>query len=698
MQRALLETFLRDFSVVHFVRWYYTPMALGFTEGLSAEVTVYDCMDELTAFKDAPLMLKQREQALLIESDVVFTGGMSLYELKRRQHANVHAFPSSIDVAHFSAASTGGNDPFDQADIPHPRAGFFGVLDERFDHALMAATAQLCPAMHFIFIGPTVKIDPSTLPVADNIHYLGSKKYQELPAYIAGWDVALLPFALNDSTRYISPTKTPEYLAAGKPVVSTSIRDVVSGYGRDNLVAIADSPQEFANALQNALVPRSETWKKAVTQKLASSSWDATWHGMWEEVERVRSRSRLRSEAVLEPREYRQAAPPRPARLERFDYLVAGAGLAGAVLAERLAHGMGKRVLIVDKREHVGGNTYDTYDAAGILIHKYGPHIFHTNSTEVVQYLSRFTEWRHYEHRVLASVDGMLVPIPINLDTINRLYGQSFDAAGMHAFLASRVIVPSKIRTSEDIVVSRVGQELYEKFFRGYTRKQWGLDPSELDASVAGRIPVRFDHDGRYFTDSFQAMPRDGFTRMFERILDSKNITVRTGVEYEEVAKMYPGVKTVFTGPVDEFFGHRFGPLPYRSLEFRHETYDQERHQSAAVVNYPNEHPYTRITEFKYLTGQVAPKTSVVYEYPRVLGDPYYPIPRPENALLYAKYRDLAERQNDVHFVGRLATYKYYNMDQVVAQALSTYRKIAGAGTNPIATDSAQVSLVGASV
>jgi UDP-galactopyranose mutase len=246
----------------------------------------------------------------------------------------------------------------------------------------------------------------------------------------------------------------------------------------------------------------------------------------------------------------------------------------------------------------------------------------------------------------------------------------------MQSFLAARAETNRTIRTSEDIVLSRVGRELYEKFFRNYTRKQWGLDPSELDSSVAGRIPVRFDRDDRYFTDTFQAMPLEGFTRMFERMLDSDNITIKTSVEFADIARTYPGTKTIYTGPVDEYFGFRYGPLPYRSLEFKHETYDQDRFQPAAVVNYPNDHEYTRVTEFKYLTGQQSRKTSVVYEYPRAEGDPYYPIPRPENAALYARYKELADRRADVHFVGRLATYKYYNMDQVVAQALVTYRKI----------------------
>ncbi len=697
MQRILLQEFLAKFAVRDYVRWYYTPMALGFTDRLNPLATVYDCMDELSGFLHAPRELAGREQQLFAEADVVFTGGMSLYEAKRKQHGNVHAFPSSIDVAHFASVATVIEDPADQRAIAHPRAGFFGVLDERFDAALVKEVAALRPAMQFVFIGPVVKIDSATLPSGPNVHYLGGKSYAELPQYLAGWDVAMLPFALNESTRFISPTKTPEYLAAGKPVVSTPIHDVVSEYGRAGLVAIAGTAQEFAEALDRALEPAVAGWRESVAAKLAQGSWDRTWSAMWKLVQRAMNRTRagsaeIRQEAVAQFRLSPVSVRIKPVRAESYDYIIAGAGLAGGVLAERLANGMGKRVLILDKRDHIAGNTYDFHDEAGILIHKYGPHIFHTNSTEVVQYLSKFTEWRSYEHRVLASVDGKLLPIPINLDTINRMYDLNLDAAGMQQFLSSRVEVAASIRTSEEICVSRIGRELYEKFFRSYTRKQWGLDPSELDASVAGRIPVRYDRDDRYFTDSFQAMPLDGYTRMFERMLDARSITIRTGVNYAEIAKLYPGAKTIFTGPVDEFFDYRFGPLPYRSLEFKHQSFDREWYQPVAVVNYPNDHAYTRVTEFKYLTGQQSAKTSVVFEYPRAEGDPYYPIPRPENAALYARYKELADRQENVQFVGRLATYRYYNMDQVVAQALVTYRKLREAEAPLVTPDAGSVS------
>ncbi|MCC2548368.1 UDP-galactopyranose mutase [Hymenobacter sp. BT175] len=359
-----------------------------------------------------------------------------------------------------------------------------------------------------------------------------------------------------------------------------------------------------------------------------------------------------------------------------FDYLIVGAGFAGSVLAERLATRSNKKVLILDKRNHIAGNAYDHYNEEGILVHKYGPHIFHTNSKDVFEYLSNFTDWRPYEHRVLASVDGQLVPMPINLDTINKLYGLSLNSFEVEQFLESLAEEVPVIKTSEDVVVSKVGRELYEKFFKNYTRKQWGMDPSELDKSVTSRVPTRTNRDDRYFTDTYQAMPLHGYTRMFERMLDHPNIKVMLNTDYHDIIDIIPFKEIIFTGPVDEYFDFKFGKLPYRSLEFKHETLNTENFLAAPVVNYPNEHLYTRITEFKALTGQKHPKTSVVYEYPKAEGDPYYPIPRLENAELYNKYKKLADETPNVHFVGRLATYKYYNMDQVVAQALTLYKKL----------------------
>jgi UDP-galactopyranose mutase len=358
--------------------------------------------------------------------------------------------------------------------------------------------------------------------------------------------------------------------------------------------------------------------------------------------------------------------------------MVVGAGFAGAVVAERLASA-GLKVVVVEKRSHVGGNAFDHHDAAGLLVHRYGPHIFHTNSQDVYEYLSRFTEWRPYQHRVKAWVDGRLVPIPINLDTINALYGTSFTSFEMERFLAERAEPRAEIKTSEDVIVAKVGRELYDKFFKHYTRKQWGLDPSELDAAVTARVPVRTNRDDRYFTDRFQAMPLHGYTRMFERMLAHPNVKLLLATDHREAEQFVPFRELVYTGPIDEYFEFAFGKLPYRSLEFRHETHPVARFQEAPVVNYPNENAYTRVTEFKWLTGQEHDRTSIVFEYPRDDGDPYYPVPRPQNQELYRKYERLAATTPGVHFAGRLGTYRYYNMDQVVAQALTLARKLLAA-------------------
>src|SRR5215218_5352123 len=362
-----------------------------------------------------------------------------------------------------------------------------------------------------------------------------------------------------------------------------------------------------------------------------------------------------------------------------FDWLVVGAGFAGSVIAERLASQRDEKVLLIDRRPHIGGNAYDTYDRAGVLIHQYGPHIFHTNSQAVFDHLSQFTDWRPYEHRVLAEVDGTQVPIPINLTTINRLYGLSLTSAELEGWFAARAEPVAEIRTAEDVVVSTVGRELYEKFFRGYTRKQWGVEPAALDKAVTARVPTRTNTDDRYFGDKYQYMPKAGYTRMFERMLDHPNIKIMLDTDYRDIEDFVPYRELIWTGPVDEFFDYQFGPLPYRSLEFRFETHPTEVFQPVGTVNYPNDYDYTRITEFKHLTGQRHAMTTVVYEYPRAEGDPYYPIPRPDNAERYKAYEALAEQTPNVHFAGRLATYRYYNMDQVVAQALTVWQRIRSA-------------------
>ncbi len=676
-QKVLLDGLFAEHNISQYICWYYTPMAIAFTQHLKPLAVVYDCMDELAAFKGASPILKEYEAELFRRADLVFTGGQTLYETKRNQHPNVYAFPSSVDVAHFASARNISSDPVDQANIPHPRLGFYGVIDERMDIELLDGIAAARPDWHLVIIGPVIKIDPEVLPRRENIHYLGSKDYKELPLYLAGWDLAMLPFARNESTRFISPTKTPEYLSAGKPVVSTSIRDVVRPYGQDKLVRIADTVEEFIAAADAAMQEdtKESGWLSRVDAFLEQTSWDRTLASMWQLIESAKGAKDSATNGKAG--QVTKAQPPGIVTRDFvFDYLIVGAGFSGSVIAERLATQCGKKVLIVDKRNHIGGNAYDHYDNSGVLVHKYGPHIFHTNSREVFEYLSKFTEWRSYEHRVLASVDGQLVPIPINLDTINKLYGMNLTSFQVEEFFRSVAEPKDYIRTSEDVVVSKVGRELYEKFFRNYTRKQWGLDPSELDKSVIARIPTRTNRDDRYFTDTYQAMPLHGFTRMFENMLSHPNIKVMLNTDYREIQKAIPCREMVYTGPVDEFFDLRYGKLPYRSLEFKHETHNTPVYQQAPVVNYPNEQLYTRITEFKYLTGQEHSKTSIVYEFPRAEGDPYYPVPRPENAELYKKYKALADATSGVYFVGRLATYKYYNMDQVVAQALKVYSSI----------------------
>jgi len=371
---------------------------------------------------------------------------------------------------------------------------------------------------------------------------------------------------------------------------------------------------------------------------------------------------------------------------ERFDTLVVGAGFAGSVMAERLASQCGQRVLVVDRRPHIAGNAYDEHDDFGVLVHRYGPHLFHANAAHIVEYLSRFTDWWPYEHRVIASVDGKLVPLPINRTTLNELYGLDLRTEEeAERFYAERAEPVEHVRTSEDVVVAKVGRDLYEKFFRGYTRKQWARDPSELHASVCGRIPTRTNTDDRYFNDSHQAMPAEGYTAMFARMLDHPSIEVRLGTEWDDVRDDVEYRHVVFTGPIDEYFDHRFGKLPYRSLEWElrtEPTPDGGMIQPVASINYPSEDvPYTRITEFRHLTGQGSHSHSTLaVEYPRTEGDPYYPIPSDEARALYQRYAALAPERPDVTFVGRLARYQYLNMDQVVGQALSTFEKLVGSG------------------
>jgi UDP-galactopyranose mutase len=360
----------------------------------------------------------------------------------------------------------------------------------------------------------------------------------------------------------------------------------------------------------------------------------------------------------------------------KSEILVVGAGFAGCVIAERCA-AAGHSVLVIDKREHIGGNAYDERDAAGALVHRYGPHIFHTNASRVAEYLSRFTEWTPYEHRVLSSLNGRLYPIPINRTTINSLYGLALDETGVAAYLESVRERREVIRNSEDILLNTVGRDLCDKFFRHYTRKQWGLDLSELSPAVAGRIPVRTNDDDRYFTDSFQKMPKNGYTAMFQLMLHHPRIQVELNTDFNQLRHRVNAQHVFYTGPIDEYYGIRFGALPYRSLRFEHEHLSATaQYQTVGTVNYPNEFEFTRITEFKHLTGERHAGTSIVREYPHPSGDPYYPIPTPENQAIYMNYKLLADSESRIHFIGRLAEYRYYNMDQVVAAALKLVRDV----------------------
>jgi UDP-galactopyranose mutase len=359
-------------------------------------------------------------------------------------------------------------------------------------------------------------------------------------------------------------------------------------------------------------------------------------------------------------------------------YLVVGAGFAGSVVARELADAE-KSVVVIDRRPHIAGNAYDELDTQGIFVHRYGPHLFHTNGERIFNWLSRFTKWRPYEHRVRSVVDGTPYPFPINRDTLNQLYKLKLNEVEAAAYFETVREVREPVLTSADVVLNSVGRDLYEKFFLNYTRKQWGLDPSDLKAGVAARIPVRTNSDDRYFTDTYQVIPLHGYTRMFEAMLNHPNISVELSVEFDAVRHQEQWQHIVYTGPIDAYFGHCFGSLPYRSLRFEHEHLpDIEKFQETGTFNYPNDHAYTRITEFKHITGQPHSGTSIVREYPQADGEPYYPIPREENEALFKRYEALAKEERNVTFVGRLAQYRYYNMDQVVGAALTAAKRLIG--------------------
>ncbi|HQF42312.1 MAG TPA: UDP-galactopyranose mutase [Ignavibacteriaceae bacterium] len=359
----------------------------------------------------------------------------------------------------------------------------------------------------------------------------------------------------------------------------------------------------------------------------------------------------------------------------KYDFLIVGAGFAGSVMAERIASQLNKKVLIVEKRNHIAGNAYDEYDEHGILVHRYGPHIFHTNSKEVFDYLSQFTEWIPYEHKVLAKIGNNLYPIPINRITINKLYNLNLTTdKEVEEFYEKVRERRYPITNSEDIIVNQVGYDLFEKFFKHYTKKQWNLEAKELSPSVCGRIPVRTNDDCRYFTDKYQFMPKDGYTKMFERMLNQKNIEVVLNTDYKSILDSVKFDKMIYTGPIDYFFDYKYGKLPYRSIRFEYKNYKIDSYQEASHINFVDKGvPYTRITEHKKLSVQQVDSTSISIEYPQGNGEPFYPIPTEENRHQYLLYKNEVDKLNNIIFCGRLAEYQYYNMDQVVANTLRLY-------------------------
>ncbi|MCX7611493.1 MAG: UDP-galactopyranose mutase [Ignavibacterium sp.] len=362
----------------------------------------------------------------------------------------------------------------------------------------------------------------------------------------------------------------------------------------------------------------------------------------------------------------------------KCDFLIVGSGFAGSVLAERISNELKKDVLIVEKRNHIGGNCYDEFDENGILIHKYGPHIFHTNDKNIIDYLSQFTDWYEYEHRVLAFSEGEYYPMPINRNTINKVFNKNFSTdEEVKEFLNQIREERNPIKNSEDIIVNQVGWKLFDKFFRHYTKKQWNLEPKYLSPGVCGRIRIRSNSDDRYFEDKYQVMPKEGFTKIFEKMLDNKRIKIILNKDFKEIINEINYKYLIYTGPIDYLFNYKFGKLTYRSIRFEFRNFNKISHQPVAVVNYVDKDiPYTRVTEYKKITNQNSSSTTLSFEYPNSDGEPLYPLMSNINIQIFNNYLERALQEKNLILCGRLAEFRYYEMQQVIARALKIFQKV----------------------
>lgn len=727
------------------VLWLYTPMMWPVVAHVDAAAVVYDCMDELSSFRFAPPALRALEGRLMEAADLVTAGGWSLWEARRGDHANIHAFPSSVETGHFAAARGALPAPADQACLPGPRLGWYGVIDERLDLGLIAALAAARPDWSIVMIGPVVKIDPASLPRAANLHWLGQKPYEALPAYLAGWDAALMPFALNEATRFISPTKTPEYLAAGCPVVSTPVRDVVRQWGDLEVVHLAAAAPAFVEACAAALAqPRGAgaPWA-AADRALAQLSWDTTQRRMAELVDAavtrrgqgpepvagqadrptrgrtpvlapIREKGQTHAqmpamvpEPAAEPAPGPRAAPapdapfaqadaagvarsggspavvscpqaPRPpgapprGRIGRPDVTVCGAGFAGAVLARQLAERSDCRVLVVDRRDHVGGIAHDEVNPQGLRVPRYGAQLLHMDVPEVVAYLSRFAEWRPCPQPAMVRWGDQTLPLPLPIDRA----APDMPGPDGPAHAAQSVAGMGAPGAAPGVHPAPSDEASCRHLVEAYARKRWGLEPAQLAPEALAALPF---HDA----PRPRAVPRDGYAALFAQLLDHPGIALRTGTDFHDLDGADLGRMIVYTGAIDAYFGHRLGHLPWRGMSFVHEIVPRRRVQPAGIVIHPDAATAAlHVTEHTHLTGQDHPMTAITRETPAEDGEPVYPIPSPANHALLRRYQALARAEAGVVFAGRMGSYADLSLDQVVAQALALHRRMAWIGAN----------------